>query len=94
MFISCLGIWLDSMHPKLVWEDELNALRGNLNVFYNMAFAILGTGVICGIAFLLYLVPHSTIGIIYGIYLAGLMILDIRMYFFTLEHVAENIEKL
>lgn len=94
LFISCLGIWLDSMHPKLVWEDELNALRGNLNVFYNMAFAILGTGVICGIAFLLYLVPHSTIGFIYGIYLAGLMILDIRMYFFTLERVAENIEKL
>ena len=94
LFISCLGIWLDSMHPKLVWEDELNALRGNLNVFNNMAFAILGTGVICGIAFLLYLVPHSTIGFIYGIYLAGLMILDIRMYFFTLERVAENIEKL
>lgn len=93
-FIACLGIWLDSMHPKLIWEDELNALRGNLNVFFNMAFAILATVVICGIGFLMYLVPHSTIWFIHNFYLVGLGILDIYMYFFTTKRAAENLEKL
>lgn len=93
-FITCLGIWLDSMHPKLIWEDELNALRGNLNVFFNMAFAILATVIICGIGFLMYLVPHSTIWFIHNFYLVGLGILDIYMYFFTTKRVAENLEKL
>lgn len=93
-FITCLGIWLDSMHPKLIWEDELNALRGNLNVFFNMAFAILATVIICGIGFLMYLVPHSTIWFIHNFYLVGLGILDIYMYFFTKKRVTENLEKL
>lgn len=93
-FIACLGIWLDSMHPKLIWEDELNALRGNLNVFFNMAFAILAAVVICGIGFLLYLIPHSTVGFIYLIYLAGMLILDIYMYSFTMKRVTQNMEEL
>lgn len=93
-FITCLGIWLDSMHPKLIWEDELNALRGNLNVFFNMAFAILAAVIICGVGFLLYLIPHSTIGFICLFYLIVLLILDINMYRFTMERVAENMEKL
>ncbi len=93
-FITCLGIWLDSMHPKLIWEDELNALRGNLNVFFNMAFAIVATGLICGGGFLLYLIPHSTISFIFLLYLTGLLILDIHMYRFTIRKAAENLEKL
>lgn len=93
-FITCLGIWLDSMHPKLIWEDELNALRGNLNVFFNMAFAILAAVVICGVGFLLYLVPHSTIRFIFLFYLLVLLILDINMYQFTMERVVVNMEKL
>lgn len=93
-FITCLGIWLDSMHPKLIWEDELNALRGNLNVFFNMAFAIVATGLICGIGFLLYLIPHSTISFIFLVYLVLLLILDIHMYSFTMTRAAENLENL
>ena len=93
-FITCLGLWLDSMHPKLIWEDELNALRGNLNVFFNMAFAILAAVVISGVAFLLYLIPHSTIGFIYIFYLIALLILDVYMYRFTMVRVPENMEQL
>lgn len=93
-FITCLGLWLDSMHPKLIWEDELNALRGNLNVFFNMAFAILAAVVISGVGFLLYLIPHSTIGFIYIFYLIALLILDVYMYRFTMVRVPENMEQL
>lgn len=93
-FITCLGIWLDSMHPKLIWEDELNALRGNLNVFFNMAFAILATALICGFGFLLYLIPHSSVGFIYGFYAVVLLLLDIYMYNFTMKRTAMQLDGL
>ena len=41
------GILLDSVHPKLDWEDEYGALRGNLNAFFNMAIAIVIAIVLC-----------------------------------------------
>ena len=93
-FITCLGILLDSMHPKLIWEDELNALRGNLNVFFNMAFAILAAGIICGTGFLLYLIPHSGIQFIYLFYMIILIILDIYMYRFTIRRSIRQIDDL
>jgi ABC-2 type transport system permease protein len=94
LFITCLGLCLDSNHPKLIWEDELNALRGNLNVFFNMAFAILATGIIIGVGFLLYLIPHSTIKFIYAFYLILLILLDIYMYDYTMEKTVENLDEL
>lgn len=44
---------MDSINPKLVWDDEVNALRGNYNIFYNMALSILFVAVLCVIAYLL-----------------------------------------
>lgn len=93
-FITCLGLCLDSNHPKLIWEDELNALRGNLNVFFNMAFAILATGIIIGVGFVLYLIPHSTIGFIHTIYMILLLLLDINMYDYTIKKTVENMDEL
>lgn len=93
-FITCLGLCLDSNHPKLIWEDELNALRGNLNVFFNMAFAILATGIIIGAGFLLYLIPHSTLGFIYAVYMILLLLLDIYMYDYTMKKTVENLHEL
>lgn len=93
-FLTCLGIWLDSIHPKLIWEDELNALRGNLNVFFNMAFAITSAVIICGFGFLLYLLPHSTIGFIQAVYLITLLILDCHMYRFTMKRAKQNMKNL
>ena len=48
VFTTYLGIYIDTINPKLVWEDELNALRGNYHVFYNMGLELIITGVICG----------------------------------------------
>ena len=93
-FITCLGLVLDSNHPKLIWEDELNALRGNLNVFFNMAFAILATGIIIGVGFLLYLIPHSTNIFIYNVYIIILLLLDIYMYDYTKKRTIDNLELL
>lgn len=67
-FITYLGIALDSQSPKLVWEDELNALRGNFNVFFNMAMAIVSTMVLCGMGWGLYMIPALGTMAIYMIY--------------------------
>ena len=47
IFTTYLGIYIDTINPKLVWEDELNALRGNYHVFYNMGLELIITGAIC-----------------------------------------------
>ena len=39
-FVCCLGIYIDSIQPKLVWDDEINALRENYNTFMLMGFAL------------------------------------------------------
>lgn len=54
LFTTYLGIYIDTMNPKLVWEDEINALRGNYHVFYNMALALLITAALCVIMRLIY----------------------------------------
>ncbi|MBQ2605014.1 MAG: hypothetical protein II589_08345 [Clostridia bacterium] len=47
VFTTYLGIYIDTINPKLVWEDEVNALRGNYHVFYNMGLELIITGVLC-----------------------------------------------
>lgn len=53
-FASYFGVYMDSVNPKLVWDDEVNALRGNYNIFYNMALSILLEAVLCVLAYLLF----------------------------------------
>ena len=53
-FATYFGIYMDSVNPKLIWDDELNALRGNYNIFFNMAMAIVIEAVICAGSYLLF----------------------------------------
>lgn len=50
VFVTYLGIFLDTINPKLVWDDEINALRGNYNTVINAAIIMAITGVICAIS--------------------------------------------
>ena len=50
-FVSYMGIYIDSIQPKLIWDDELSVLRENTNVALVMALA-LGIGI--AIAFVGY----------------------------------------
>ena len=40
-FVCSLGTYIDSIQPKLVWDDEINSLRENYNTFMLMGFALL-----------------------------------------------------
>ena len=54
LFICNLGIIIDSINPKLVWDDELNALRENSNNFIVMGISIFMFIVLAGLCYLLY----------------------------------------
>ncbi len=53
VFVTYLGIYLDTINPKLVWDDEINALRGNYNTVINAAVIMAVTGIICAISLVL-----------------------------------------
>ncbi len=54
VMVTYLGMIMDSMRPKLVWDDELSALRENENTFFSMALAIGIAALIGGVQFVLY----------------------------------------
>ncbi|MCR5216553.1 MAG: hypothetical protein K6C69_06410 [Lachnospiraceae bacterium] len=54
VFISYMGIYLDSIQPKLVWDDELSSLRENYNTFYAMGIAILFAAIVTVVGVLFY----------------------------------------
>lgn len=41
LVVSLLGVLVDSIQPKLIWDDEANSLRENYNTFIVMGFALL-----------------------------------------------------
>ena len=54
------GILMDSISPYTVWSDELSALRGNLNCFFNLAAEMLGSLLIAGITYGLYVLSANS----------------------------------
>lgn len=93
VFAVYFGIYMDSINPKLVWDDEVNALRGNYNIFYNMALSILLVAVICTIAYLLL----SFVGVSELMLEIGLMIVLVILcgvsYFLCSTRAVKNIYK-
>ena len=53
------GVIMDSISPYTVWSDELSALRGNLNCFFNLAAEMVGALVIGGISYGLYMISKN-----------------------------------
>ena len=54
LFVTFLGIVIDSINPKLIWDDELNALRENSNNFIVMGIVLLLFGLFLGGGYFLY----------------------------------------
>ncbi|MCR5462411.1 MAG: hypothetical protein K6E87_05025 [bacterium] len=93
VFISTLGVFLDTVNPKLIWDDEINALRGNHNVFINMAFSILISGLLLGIIFLL---RFLNIGIVLAFIISFIIVImfAITTYILTMKYGPKNIERI
>lgn len=91
--IAYLGIYIDSNQPKLIWDDELSALRENYNTFFTMAVAI-GIGLfICLGGFLLFyrtdiIFPAIAVLVLLLLTTANLLVLTL-----TSIHGVKNIEE-
>ena len=93
VFISTLGVFLDTVNPKLIWDDEINALRGNHNVFINMAFSILISGVLLGIIFLL---KYLNIGLVWAFIISFILVISfaVTTYIIAMKYGSRNIERI
>lgn len=93
ILISCLGIYIDSNQPKLIWDDELSALRENYNTFFTMAIAI-GIGLfICLGGFLLFYRTDIVFSAIVIIVLLLLVTANLLVLTLTSIYGVRNIEE-
>ena len=78
IFMNYLGMIVDLVHPKLIWEQETAAVKNNLNTVFTILPAF---GLSFGIFFLIQFIPN-TIGSVL-IFLALLLVLNIWIIQFT-----------
>ena len=91
--ITYLGMMLDSINPKLAWEDALTALRENYNTFFCMALAIGIAAVMAGIGILVYAVlglPTAAAGVVLLLIVA---LFDYLIYRKCMTRGLENIRR-
>ena len=84
---------MDSISPYTAWSDELSALRGNLNCFFNLAAEMIAALLTGALAYGLYLLSGSavlTIAPVSVLLFAGCAVLVIS----GLPRVRKNIELL
>lgn len=94
VFVTFLGVTLDTVNPKLLWDDEINALRGNSTVFFSMAYAMILGVLLAGLAFMLLEFTKLSVTAINGIILLFMIILDIGAYVNCVNTGQGNLEKL
>ena len=83
---------IDSINPKLVWDDELNALRENTNNFIVMGITLLIFGIFIAAG---YFINKAGVGIdvIFTVMFSVLFILNIIILMcnnkFTIKNIIE-----
>lgn len=92
-FVSHMGIYIDSIQPKLIWDDEMSALRENYNTFFAMAIAIGFTAVVCGGGFLLFSNTKISIGMISLILILILAAANLIILLLTARSGIRNLEE-
>ena len=89
--ITYLGMLLDSVNPKLAWEDALTALRENYNTFFCMAIALGMAALIAGFGFLLYALLSLPVAVIGLLLLCIILVFDFLIYRRCMTRGLENI---
>lgn len=89
-----IGVMLDSSNPKLTWEDEYGALRGNLNAFFNMAIAIMTGIFLCAIGYILYNFTGLRTSAIFLIFMLILVVADWQIIRISVSVSLKNLENI
>ena len=86
-----MGMLLDSVNPKLVWEDALSALRENYNTFFCMAIAIGIAAALGGICVALYLLAGVSVTLLGCGILVLTVLFDLWLYHRSMTRGVENV---
>ncbi|MCM1179309.1 MAG: hypothetical protein NC347_03570 [Clostridium sp.] len=92
-FISYMGIYIDSIQPKLIWDDEMSALRENFNTFSAMAIAIGFTALVCIGGFFLFCNTKISIAFVWMLLILILSAANIIVLLLTLHSGVRNLEE-
>lgn len=82
-FVSFLGVLMDSVQPKITWDDELGALRENTNVVFTMGISLFVAAVMCVGGYMLYGFVRLNSLIIALIYLIIISLLNLCVIFLS-----------
>ena len=93
LIATIVGVVMDSISPYTVWSDELSALRGNLNCFFNLAGEMIAALVIGLITYGINLLTKNSTISIASISLI-LLITGIIGFFAGMSKAKKNIEEL
>ena len=93
LIATMIGVIMDSISPYTVWSDELSALRGNLNCFFNLAAELVAALITGGILYGIYLISNSSV-ITVSVVAAILVIAGVLIVIIGLPRVKKNIESL
>ena len=58
---TVIGVVMDSISPYTIWSDELSALRGNLNCFFNLAAEMVAALIVGALSYGLYVLTSSSV---------------------------------
>ena len=89
-----VGMTMDSSSPYIEWDDEYSALRGNLNVFFNMAVMMMLSVAVILLGLFIYellKLPATIFYIVLSVILAGAAV---RMIIVWPSIIIENMKKL
>lgn len=92
-FVSHMGIYIDSIQPKLIWDDEMSALRENYNTFFSMAVSIAFTAIVCVGGFFLFCNTKISIGFTALILILILAAANLIVLILTAKSGVRNIEE-
>lgn len=92
-FISYMGIYIDSIQPKLIWDDEMSSLRENYNTFFAMAIAIGFTLVVCVGGFFLFSSTELSIYLMELLVIFILAVANLLVLYMTKRSGIRNIEE-
>lgn len=92
-FVAHTGIYIDSIQPKLIWDDEMSALRENYNTFFSMAISIAFTFIICVGGFFLFCNTKISILLVAFLLILILSIANILILIITSKSGIRNLEE-
>lgn len=93
LLVCLIGSYIDTINPKLIWDDEINSLRGNKGVFITMAYTIFIALILIGIAFIFVNVQINYYLVVF-IIISALILTNLLMLWLLLKKGVKNFLKI